>query len=225
MKVKIKEEKNYFNQFSENKKKLIKSKKGELFNIQKEIVGYSRDLNFLKREIREIELKLQNVKENDERINQLIKTKAEKLREQIKVGIPTDQDRRLASIGSLIMDIDSGKSSASESFIRILTFMNTEELMGFDSQVLQKNIKIKDKFVNATLIRIGRVFFAAVTKDKIYLYKKVNGRYIIDIDTNLGFAERRNIQLAIKIIQGKKPPKLINLPFYQKDINQIGDKK
>ena len=225
LKQKVKEEKEYFAKFQKEKENLLRQKSSELNLLDQEIESYAQEIDQLKREMREIELKLKRIKQNNERINQAIKQAAQELVTSIEVGIPFDRDRRKATLNTLIMDIESGKSTAAESFGRLMTFLNSEELLGFDSQTLEKSIKIGDNYLPATILRIGRVCFAAQTEKDVYLYKKEGVQYLLDEETKLDFTQRRNIDLAIKIIQGKKPPKMIALPFYTKDIIKEGASK
>lgn len=218
LKQKVKDEKKYFANFQQGKEKLLEQKIEEQKSLGIEISSYSREVAQLKREIREIELKLKRIQNNRERINQTIKKLAVSIVQKIDKGIPFEKNRRMAILNALILDIENGKSSASESFIRLMTFLNSEDLIGFDSQVLEQSVKIGGQYVTASVMRIGRIYFAAQTERGTYLYQKTEEGYILDEDTPLDFVQRRNIDLAIKIIQGKKPPKLVKLPFYTKDI-------
>ena len=222
LKTKIKEEKKYFSKFKKEKENLLKQKKTEKVSLYEEISSYDREVDQLKREIKEVELRLEQIKKNNERINQRVKQLAETILESIQGGIPFDQDRRMAILNTLIMDIESGKTTARESFARLMVFLNSEELLGFDSQVFEKSIQVDGKYTTATILRIGRVFFAAQTEKGVFLYKKDKDRYLLDEKTSLDFFQRRNIDLAIKIIQGKKAPKLIDIPFYTTNIIKEG---
>ena len=222
LKKKIKEEKEYFANFKKEKEKLLEQKKTEKDSLDEEIKSYQGEVGQFKIDIQEIEFKLTQVKKNNQRVNDRIKEIAKLILADIQVGIPFDKDRRKATLNTLILDIESGKLTARESFGRLMVFLNSEELLGFDSQVSQQSIQINGEYTTASVLRIGRVFFAVQSEKGVFLYKKTKDGYVLDEDTSIDFFQRRNIDLAIKTIQGKKAPKLIELPLHSTEIVKEG---
>jgi len=212
LKSKIKEEAKYFARFKMDKSKIIRQKKEEVKTITADNADLKQRIAAIKNQIKEYEYRINAVKKENTQINTMIKKICQTLKQKITHSIPYAKQKRRGVLDAIIMDIESQKSQAVESFTRLMAFLQNEEMLAYDSQVFEKVVKINGKNKNSTVIRIGRVFFACDTGKEVYLYKKENNRYILD-PRPISVLTKRDIRLAIKIIQGKKPPDLVKLPF------------
>ena len=99
-------------------------------------------------------------------------------------------------------------------FIEFLKFLSDEEGLAYDSQIEPTIETINDEIQNVIMLRVGRFYFAVQTDEATYLYKKdpIKG-YYLDLENPLPLFERKNIENAILMIQGKKPPDMIKLPI------------
>lgn len=220
-KKELTEAKQYFEEYKQDQEDLIEQKQEELSGIEKEVRGYENEIAQLRRQIQNYDLRIAAVNKKNAAINQSIKSIANGLITEMETGIPFNRDQRISTLKSLVLDIEGGKADASESFTRLLAFLNSEELLAYDSQTMERSVEVDGETLKATLIRIGRVFFAADTGEKVFLYKEINGEYVLDVKNPLSINERRAVRSAMKIIQGKEAPEMTPLPFNMENANKV----
>ena len=225
LKNKIKDEKLYFAKYQKDKEEIISQKTRELEAVTRENESYTREITALENDIKNNELSIKTIDKRNEKVNNQIKNICEELKAQLD-RIPYDLDKRKAQLSSIIMDIESEKASAMESFVRLMKFLNSEEMIAYDSQVYEKEVKVKGEYKNVQVLRIGRVFFAADTGAEVYIYRKnTDGDFLLDEKTSLSVFQKQAVRLAVKVIQGKKPPQIVKLPFACEQIKQEGGRK
>lgn len=212
-KSKILDENKYFGEFKKEKEQLLVQKEKELQAIDLDNATLQSEISALKRKIKEQELIMYNLEKENEYVNKQVATLCRSLVTDMDTSIPYDVERRKSILNSLIQDIESGKSDIDETFTRLYSFLQSEEMLAYDSQNYESVITVKDKMLKASVLRLGRVFFAADTGEEVYLFKKKDGKYFLDTEKPLSITQKRNVRYAMSVIAGKKAPELTDIPF------------
>ena len=216
------EEASYQQRFVKERKILIAQKKKERSSLARSLNQLSLDLYKNKNQVRGIEIFLNAQDKKDALLKDALKNYTISLMKKVKTNIPFEQNRRSSLLNAIVFDLEAGKSTSVESFNRILKFLTDEETIAYDSETLQVLQDIKGQTIDATLLRIGRVYFALDTPDESYLYyQKKDGSYHLDLDKPLTLFEKRNLKQAIMMVQGKKAPSMILLPWNMQNTSVI----
>ena len=214
---KYEKEKQFFNRYKSQKEKLIAQKRIEKKEVDGEIKKLNQDLNKIKYQNVRLEKLIAESEETDKEYSALLIEVIGTMREKIISGAPFEKERRASGLTSIILDFKNTSISSLEILNRLVAFFDTEDIYSYDSQVFPNIIKVKGKSYDANILRIGRVFFAADINREIYLYRYKNGKYILD-EEPVSTKKKLAIQKAIRIIQGKKAPELVDIPFSPEDL-------
>ena len=79
-----------------------------------------------------------------------------------------------------------------------------------------KNIQQK----NAILMRVGRIFVIAKIGDEFYLSERAGDKIFFSSKKKLSLSDKRKMETAINILQGKKTPAFIDIPIEIQKIKQ-----
>lgn len=217
----IADEKRIFEEFKTEKQSILAAKQEESLSLKKEIQTKSLSVRRLRREMLGLESKKLAIERQNEEINLQIKNAAQLIQTEIDLGIPFEKEKRKAVLSALIYDIKNTGITANESFARLVNFLNKEQELAFDSQVLRVNMPINATPKDVNLIRLGRVYFAVDDGEGIYLWKKENqeGGYTLNPEALSPF-NANAIRAVAQIIQGQQLPDLIAIPVPLSDISK-----
>jgi len=211
---KLQEDDAIFSKFLESHESITRAKKSERALLLENTRQIELENTGLKRRADEINLVLRRIESSTAARLEVMKNEIVLEMQRIDQGIPFDTDRRRAVLASLIYDIESQKANPLEVLNRVNQYFDQEELLAYDSQVIEEITVIDGKQENASVLRIGRVFFAVKTAKDVFLFEKTDQGYNINTGVDLGIAEKRTIQHAMETVQGKKAPDLLALPFF-----------
>jgi hypothetical protein len=213
------EDNSAFDRFMKDKKLILDQKTREKASVDDEVNKLELKNAVARARARELQYGIDRIVSDEKAVSERIRGRVEGLLGRILVGIPFERERRASVMQGLAGDTKSGSSTAVESLNRLSAFLDAEDLLSYDSQVIQSIEQLDQERLNAQLLRIGRVFFAVDTGPDVFLYRRggSNG-FFIDTKTPLSIAQKRNIRLAILVIQGKQAPDLIEIPVWQENL-------
>ncbi|OHD64741.1 MAG: hypothetical protein A2096_03765 [Spirochaetes bacterium GWF1_41_5] len=213
-----KEEK-FYADFIQEKNLLLSQKEKEKKSLFEETDRVEKEIGIYKNQVKETAWRIDRIKKDEDFFNRQIRVFCLKIKDAIMTGIPFERDRRAGNVTSLADDIEAGKSTAMESLNRIVAFLSSEELLGYDSQVIQIIENINGEKQNAMIFRLGRIFFAVDSGNDLFLYTSGKNGYIPDVSIKLTAGDKRNIRQAMDMVQGKKAPEIIELPLFLEVLN------
>lgn len=208
------EETTSFERYLKEKKVLLDQKTKEKASLDDE-VGKLEIKNSLSRQrARELQFGLDRLASDEKALLERIRLRAEDLTNRMARGIPFEKERRGGVMQGLVADIKGGGLGAMEGLNRLVAFLDSEDLLAYDSQVIQSIEQVESERLNVQLLRVGRVFFAVDTGPEVFLYRRTEaGPWLLDGKNPLSLGQKRDIRQAILIIQGKQAPDLVPLPI------------
>lgn len=212
LKSSMKTEEENFIKNKKNKTQLINQKKKELANLKKEIADYNKKLKKVKLEINSLSFKINELKKEDAELVTYYASLIKEDAEAINRGIPFEREQRASILNAILLDIDKGKLLGMDTYSRYFENLVSEENLAYDTKVIQSILKIKGKNKGVTILKVGRVFFAVIDKKEVYLYRKVKGQY--RLYRKLTKEQKDTIRDTVSVINGKKTPSFISLPFF-----------
>ena len=212
IRTKREKEEDFFKRYKQRKEKIREQKLAERREVSSQIGKLERDLAKLRRENKKYEFLIQKIERDEKgRLGFFLK-KIQIFRKGIEEGIPFEKDRRISVLQSLVSDVEAGAINSVEALTRLVGFFDTETVYAYDSQVFPAIVQLNGKRDNASVLRIGRVWFAAEIQDGVHLYvRDAQGRYKLS-PSPLSLMDKLEIQKAMRIIQGQKAPELVRLP-------------
>ncbi|MBN8218347.1 MAG: DUF3450 family protein [Spirochaetes bacterium] len=204
-----------FERFMKDKKLVLEQKTREKASVDDDVAKLEMKNTVSRQRARELQYGIDRIVADEKAVNERIRGRVEGLLARIVSGIPFERDRRASVMQGLAGDAKSGSSTAVESLNRLAAFLDAEDLLSYDSQVIQSIEQVDQERLNAQLLRIGRVFFAVDTGPDVFLYRRGTNGYAIDTKTGLSIGQKRDIRQAILVIQGKQAPDLIEIPLWQ----------
>ncbi len=218
----LEEEEKYFKEFEKQQRAFIQEKKLELAAVREEIKQRTKELAEVNQEIFTLETQIAEIDSFNSTIKTYLLAFTKELKQSILTGIPFEKEKRVATINTLINDLENNLTSAVEALTRISNFLDAEEALGYDSQNIKVIEKINGVAKEVELIRIGRVFFALIDGDNIFLFEKNNNNeYQITTDKKPSFNQIRTLQNISDMLQGRKAPEiseiLLNLKLLKKN--------
>ena len=228
IKSRRKQDKEDYQRFIKQKKKFIQQKQKEYSRLTKENNEYYQELKKLKRKYSRLEYTKNFLKTKNQSINlYLINLIEEIKRNNKKSDFFFEIDKRNANLSAIAIDIKAGKGEIIENYNRILSFLNNEEEMAYNSETLNaivpfgtfdntQNIQQK----NAVLLRVGRIVVVAKVQDEFYLPERLENEILFSSKKKLSLSDKRKMETAINILQGKKTPAFIDIPIEITKIKQ-----
>lgn len=203
-----------FDRFLKEKKLLLEQKTKEKASVDDEVGRLEIKNGTSRARARELQFGLDRIAADEKALLERIRGRAEDLTNRIAKGIPFERDRRAGVMQGLVSDIKAGGLGAMEGLNRMVAFLDAEDLLSYDSQVVQSIEQVDAERLNVQLLRVGRVFFAVDSGPEVYVYRKIdNNPWTLDTKSPLSMGQKRDIRQAVLIIQGKQAPELVPLPI------------
>lgn len=218
---KYREEKAFFETYEKQKRAMLEQRTKEKIDLQKDINQLRIQVSSIKVDSGRQEMSIRSLESRFKEYAKSLQELLNSIKIDIENGIPFQKQSRLSTVVSMLSDLDSSRAGVNEVFNRLLAFLDEEEVLGSDSQVVPVLVEIQGKSVQGTLLRLGRVFFAVDVGSEVYLYKKDFKTGAFSLSTQpVGMQTRLSIRRAIKVVEGKAAPDFVSLP-----INLFGVKK
>lgn len=216
MKKRTEEEKENYEKYKTEIENIIKQKENEKKELNASILSIEKEIYEEKSKLRHTVAKKIKIENKFKNLSRLIEDIILGYEKHIERSIPFEKDKRLAALKTLQTDISSGRGTFEEYFNRLKDFLNTEERLAYDCEVIVTIVNVSGKNVEAEVLRVGRVFFAAATSERVYLYKETDAGFVLDSENALSLNREKSIRDAIKMIQGNKAPEFVELPLNSK---------
>ncbi len=179
------------------RKQDIKDLEREIGELKKELISETHKKRARRMEYRENSLRLETLRKETVRA-------MERYDAGIKSSIPYQPENRSVILNKILTDASFTSVNPEEIYHRSYEFLRKEYLRGFDSEVFTKG--------DSTCVRIGWVVLAChnAVRDRAGIYVKNEGRW--ELKTDISMSKNRAIRDAIKMLEGKKPPSVIEFP-------------
>ncbi len=191
-------------EFEKNSARRIERRKDEIKDLQKEITELKRELGRetarkqgRQRALRELALKFETLREDTE-------NSMKGYDRSIEESLPFERENRSLILHKIITDASYQSVNPEEVYHRYHDFLRKEYLRGFDSEAYTDG--------ENACVRVGWVILACLdgSGDRAWMFVRDKGRWRKKSD--LTMAQSRAVKDAVRMLQGKKSPSLVEFP-------------